>query len=197
MARGEHGSLLSGFHGRLNEFIVIKQRNGKPVMCFYPKGKRIKWTDNQKKHRQDFKDAARYASHAINIPERLAFYQEREHDGINAYNLAIADYLHAPVITSINIRKARGQDEYLVQVTAADDFMVTRVMLTLIDFDNKSSRGEARQFRKSDRWVYRIGSGQLSTIHTIRVFAYDYPGHYTIKEYRIDPEDAIRRLPHT
>ena len=197
MARGEKGSLLNGFHGRLNEFLVIKQRNGKPVLCFYPKGKKINWTENQAKHRLVFKSAAHYARYAIKKPELLTLYRQREHDGINAYNLAIADYLHLPVIVSVDIRKARKRDEYLVRVVAKDDFMVASVKLDLIDIDNKASAEEAKQFRKSDLWIYRIGCKKLSTIHAIRAFAYDYPGHHASREYLISPEEAISRLPHS
>jgi hypothetical protein len=197
MARGDKGSLLDGFHGRLNDFIVIKQRNGKPVICFYPKGKRIKWTANQVEHRQDFKSATWYARHAIKNPEKLAFYKAREHDGINAYNLAIADYMHNPSISSIDIRKARKKDEYLIRVHATDDFIVTRVQITLTDLTGKSSREDAIQFRKTDTWLYRIGSEQLSTILTIKAVAYDYPGHNASLEYHISPEENLKRLPHS
>ncbi len=73
MARGDTTNLLVGFHGRLNDDLVIKQRNGKPVLCCYPKGKKIKWTANQEDHRRVFKRAVRYARNAIKNPERLPF----------------------------------------------------------------------------------------------------------------------------
>lgn len=74
MARGDTSSLLFGFHGRLDDILVIKQRNGKPVLCLYPKGKKIQWTENQKKHRQDFMLAAIYARNAIKEAECRALY---------------------------------------------------------------------------------------------------------------------------
>jgi hypothetical protein len=32
MARGEPGTIFEGFHGRFNDHIVIKHRNGKPIL---------------------------------------------------------------------------------------------------------------------------------------------------------------------
>lgn len=197
MARGDKGSILDGFHGRLNDHIVIKQRNGKPVMCFYPKGKKVKWTENQKKHREVFKRATHYAAWVMSDPEKLAFYQQHEHDGINAYNLAIADYVHKPVIASIDLRKARGTDYYLIRVHATDDFIITGVDISTIDLSGKRAVFKAPRFRKTDVWLYRISSENLSTIHTIRALAYDYTGNHTMKEYVITPDEAMKRLPHS
>ncbi len=195
MARGEKGSLLSGFHGRLNDMMVIKQRNGKPVLCIYPKGRRIKWTENQKKHRMDFKFATIYAAYAVNDPVSLAFYRQYEHDGINAYNLAIADYLHKPEITSIDIRKARGKDQYLIRVRATDDYIVTQVQLNLIELAGTCKREQAKQFRHSGLWICRISSEKLSTVGTIEALAYDYTGNHTLKKHLISPQEASKRLP--
>jgi hypothetical protein len=196
MARGDKDNILNGFHGRLNDCIVIKQRNGKPVMCFYPKGKKVNWTENQDKNRQSFKRAARYARHAIRDPERLAFYRSREHDGVNAYNLAISDYSKKPVITSIGIRKARSRDAYLVRVRATDEFMVTRVELRLYDLAGQHKIANAIRYRKSNLWTCRVDGEQLGTIRSIRAFAYDYPGNHAEMDYIISPEESIMRIPH-
>jgi hypothetical protein len=48
MTKVDKGSILNGFHGRLNDFMVVKQRNGKTIVCFYPQGQKVKWTENQK-----------------------------------------------------------------------------------------------------------------------------------------------------
>jgi hypothetical protein len=194
--KGDKGTVFDGFHGRLNEFIVIQQRNGKPVMCFYPQKKKVKWTENQEKHRKEFKRAVRYARNTLKFPERLAFYQSREHDGINAYNLAIADYLHPPVIASIDIRKARNQNDYLVRVKATDNILVTRVVLRLVDLSGRMEDAEMTRFRKSDLWLYRISAGKLSTIRMFTASAYDFTSNYASMDYTISPEESINRLPH-
>ena len=197
MARGDKGTILSGFHGRLDDLIVIKQRNGKPVMCFYPKGKKVKWTENQKKHRIEFQFAIRYARLAIKDPVKLAFYEAREHDGINAYNLAISDYMHKPEIISIDIRKARGCDQYLIRVRAMDDFIVTQVRINLIDLTGNFKQVAPTQFRHTDLWIYRISCQKLSTLHAVKAFAYDNTGNHTMKLYQISPEESLNRLPHS
>jgi hypothetical protein len=197
MARGDKGSFFDGIHGRVNDIIVVKMRNGKPVMCCYPKGKKILWTQNQGKHRHSFKIAVRYAVRAIKDPERHAFYLSRLHDGLNAYNLAISDFMNKPVISAVDIRKARSRDAYLVRVHAKDEFMVTRVQLMLSGLDGKGRSAEATRYRKTDIWTYRIDGEQLSQIHTIRALAYDYPGHFAEMDYTINPEEALKQLPHS
>jgi len=197
MARGEKGTIFDGFHGRFNEHIVIKHRNGKPIMCFYPKGRKVKWTKNQEEHRQRFKAATEYAKRTLKNADRLAFYQEREHDGINATNLAIADYMHMPEIISIDIRKARKLDQYLIRVHATDDFIVTRVTIDLLDLTGKKFLySDATQFRHSTLWLLRIDGSQLSLAHTIKARAYDLPCNYTDKEYMIPPDEAVKWIPH-
>ena len=198
MARGEKGSPFDGFHGRINDMFVIKQRNGKPVLCFYPKGRKVKWTENQKNYRQEFKWATRYASHALKIPEKLKFYQEREREGVNAYNLAVADYILKPAITSIRIRKSRWPEQYLVQVVATDEFIITGVQVQLFDLAGKNiDRADATRFRHTDRWLYRVNSEKLSTVARIRAFAWDYTGHTAEMDYLVTPEEALKWLPHS
>ena len=111
-------------------------------------------------HRHIFKRAVRYARHAIKDPERLAFCRSREHDDINAYNLAISDLMHKPVISSVNIRKARKNKEYLVRVRATDNFIITGVKICLVFFDGSRQIAEASRFRKSDLWI-QICCGQV------------------------------------
>jgi len=124
-----------------------------------------------------------------------AFYKSREHNDINAYNLAIADFMHSPVISSVDIRKARSQEGYLVRVTATDNFMVTRVKLSLLYSDGKWREETATRYRKSDVWIWRTESDQLSKISTIRAQAYDFPGHSTLVEWHPATREPFKILP--
>ena len=197
MLNKDKNNIFSGFYGRYNDEIVFKQRKGKTILCCYPKGKTIRWTTNQKEHRVKFKLASLYAGSVMKNPEKLKFYREREHDDVNAYNLAIADYLNRPVISSIQVRKARGRDQYLVQVRATDEFLITRVEIQLFDLSGKlMERAHATQFRHTDRWIYRVTGRKLCTIAFIRAIADDYTGHSVVAEYRVSPEDAKKWLPH-
>ncbi len=198
MARGDKGSILDGFHGRLNEHIVIKQRNGKPVLCFYPQGKKVKWTENQKIHRQRFKDATAYAKQVMKNPDRLAFYRTYEQDGINAANLAIRDYMHEPEINSIDIRKSRKTDQYLIRVHATDNFIITKVDIALRDLSGKFILAtDANQFRHTTLWLLKIDIEQLCQVHTIRVRAHDYTGNITVKDHNISPREAMKWIHHS
>ena len=197
MARGDKDSLFFGFHGRINDQIVIKQRNGKPVLCFYPKRDKVKWTENQKLHRREFKMATMYAKMIMKNSGKRLFYEEREHDGINVWNLAIADFLIKPVINSIHIRKARGFDQYLIQVLATDNFLITGVRIDLFDLSGIfMEQVHATQFRHTDRWMFRINSEKLSTVGHIKALAKDNVGHCATMEYMVGPED-LKRLPHS
>ena len=198
MLNRDKRNIFSGFHGRFNDDIVFKQRQGKTILCCYPKGQKVKWTENQKEHRVKFKLATMYAGSVMKNPEKLLFYQEREHDDINAYNLAIADYLKRPVISSIQVRKSRERGQYLVQVRATDEFIITGVEIQLFDLSGKfMERVHATQFRHTARWIYKIERGKLGTVALIKAIADDYAGHCAVMDYLISPEDAIKWLPHS
>lgn len=137
-----------GWRGKMGELIFRLLPNGTAVVSRAPKkNKKTRFSEKQLSHQERFQAASCYASRAS---KDNLIYAERAATMpmITAYNLALADWFHAPVIH--RIERVDGR----ILVKASDNVLVTKVQVTV--FDEKGTvleRGEAVQ-GEQDCWEF-------------------------------------------
>ncbi len=170
MAKADLDKLIKALHGKVGDFVFRTMPNGSIVVSIAPK-KKQKASKAQKAYRHGtFPDRIQWAKWAY---KHYPIYEELAADlpMVNAYNLAIKDISHPPVIHSITRRKGR------ILVNASDEIQVAGVKVTI---RNEKGRllesGKAQQVKKG-WWEYTPRSeGRVSAS------AWDLPGNKVSKE---------------
>jgi hypothetical protein len=171
---------LRGLSAMLSDTIVIRKVRGHYHMV-NPGRRPRKPTPGQADRREKFREASQYASRQISRAEVNALYAQ----GITSnkhttYLVALSDYLNAPTVKQIETQGYRGAIGDTIHVKATDDFMVTKVMVTITDAAGVLiEEGVAAQdVQTADGWEYKatVSNRQLPGT-TIRTVAYDRPGN--------------------
>lgn len=143
-------------------------------------------SEKKKEVNKRFRYANQYAKHVLESPEMKELYAKGI-DGkkSNAHTVAVADYLNAPVIHSINTNEYRGAVGDKLRIKVTDDFQVTSVKVIIGNGKGKTlEQGEAIRYnRKPDTWVYTAtvkNAEQKGTIVTVT--AMDRPQNKVEKE---------------
>lgn len=135
--------------------------------------------------RQHVQQAAFYAHDVRNDPERRDAYGKRI-DAIlsTPYSVAVADYLNAPNISSVDFSKYHGQVGDTILVMASDDFALYNVRVLIQNADG-STVEEGDAVAEPDGTTFRY----VATAHNeslagdkITITAADYPGNETTKQ---------------
>ena len=162
--------------GKLGNMIFRQMTNGDIVVSTAPAKKtgrqkkraNLRRSEKQKAHNSRFKDAVWYARYAAKVHPIYAELAASE-PALTAYNVALADWWHAPVIHCIE----RGEGH--IRVKASDDGMVTKVQVTVLDANGDAlEQGEATQSR-DDWWEFAAQAAGKTVIAE----AWDLPGHMT------------------
>ena len=155
MAKVIDNVLVRGLSGKLGDQVVIRRlRDGRTIVCAKPDFSHRKLSKGQKSHHKRFQAAAAYAREAARTNPIYA--QLAEGTMKNAYNVALGDWFHAPVIQSV---ERRGK---AIRIEVTDDVMVASVQVMILDKKgNVVEKGEAVR-KKGDWWEYAPGAdGQV------------------------------------
>lgn len=95
--------LLAEARGALGKVVVFKQMYGKTVMTNYPRKADIpreKQSEAQRHTRDNFRNAAAFAKHALNDPAQRAYYEKKKVQlGLySAYHAAITEYMRCNAV---------------------------------------------------------------------------------------------------
>jgi hypothetical protein len=147
MARVHNNIFVRGLSGKLaDQFVLRTLRDGRTVVCKIPDFSNRKLSKEQKEHHKRFKEAAAYArsaSRSLTIYAQLAAGTMK-----NAYNVALGDWFHPPVIHKM---ERRGK---VIRVQATDNVMVAGVQVMILDEKGEVvEKGEAVK-GKGDWWGY-------------------------------------------
>ena len=165
MAKVHKNVIVQGLSGKFGGQVVFRQlRDGRTIVCAPPDFSKRVLSQEQKAHHARFKVGAAYAKDAAKTEP---LYAELAAGTLkNAYNVALADFFHPPVIHSV-----KRVDSY-VNIQASDDVKVAKVAVTILDVDgNVLEQGEATQI---DEKLWRYESGQEGRL---LVEARDLPGN--------------------
>jgi hypothetical protein len=157
--------IVEGLSGKLGRQLVVRRlRDGRTIVCKHPDFSSRKLSDSQKEHHERVKRAAAYARSASR--SNSIYAQLAEGTMMNAYNVAVRDWFHAPVIHRL------GRYGAAIRIWATDDVQVAGVTVFVKDEQGKVlEQGEAVQGR-GDWWEYAP-----SAIGKVIVEARDLPGN--------------------
>lgn len=166
MAKAKLSKIIASLRGEIDGLVFREMPDGSIVVSKVPRRKKRNATPAQKEYRHGtFRyrvQWAKMAQHEYPIYAELA----AELPMINAYNLALKDVSHPPVIYRILREEGR------ILVNAWDEIMVSGVRVMVHDEQGKLlDSGDAQQTQK-DWWEYTPKcQGKVSAI------AWDLPGN--------------------
>jgi len=167
--------------GMLGESVSVRKVGSRVVVKNRPPKKVGKPSEKQETAQEKFQDAAQYARQQVAVPESKALYTT----GLTTkkrtpYIVAMTDYLSAPKVRSIDPINYRGTVGDAIVVNAKDDFMVTKVKITITSAAGVLvEEGDAGpDTTKSNQWAYKATAANPTlTGTTIKAVAYDRPGN--------------------
>jgi len=153
MAKVVSNQVVQGVSGGLGNLMLRRLRDGRTILCVKPDFSRRKLSEGQQAHYQRFREGAMYARDAAKTEP---VYAEIAAGTMKtAYNIALADWFHAPVIHKVEVGEGR------VRVFASDDARVAGVRVSILDGEGKvREQGEAVgpvQPGSSGWWEYAAG----------------------------------------
>jgi hypothetical protein len=112
-------------------------------------------------------------------PVMRKLYQQACHDHLTPHNLAVSDYLHAPVIEALDLESYTGRPGDVIWILARDDFKIMRIALQILTVDRQIvEEGEAEWNAGAARWVYTARTEvRPETTVLIEAAAMDLPGN--------------------
>lgn len=175
MAKVLRNIVMQGLSGSLGGQLVFRQsRSGHTIVCSKPSfNPNRTFSVAQQAHQDAFREAAAYAQSA---KEDAVYVQKAASLAIRPYNLALADWFHAPELLDIDLNGWNGQVGQIIRVKAMDDVQVTQVMVVIRDgHDVVLEQGAATQV--DSLWWEYITTTAVSGNLKVLASAKDLPGH--------------------
>jgi hypothetical protein len=171
MAKVKSNNIMEGLSGKLGKQLFIRHmRDGRTFVLTRPDFSNRVFSEEQLTHQSRLQQAAAYAK--VAAKDNPIYAKKAAGTAKNAYNVAIGDWFHPPVIHRIEWHNGH------IRVHATDDVMVTKVTVTILDEAGQClEQGEA-ELGLGVWWGYSAANrGQ------IRVEARDLAGNVTRQEY--------------
>lgn len=169
MAKVMHNNFTMGLSGKYRNLVFRQMKDGRTILASAPDFSNRKLSKEQRTHHSRFKQAAAYASMAAKT--NPAYKELAKGTSKNAYNLALSDWFHPPVIHEV------AREAGCIRVKASDNVQVTKVLVTISDEEgNPVEQGQATS-RYGDFWEYAA-----STQGKVLVEAFDLAGNCTKHE---------------
>ena len=142
MAKVTLNQLLEMLQGGIGGLVFRQMPDGTIIISGAPHYHRRKTTKKQKAHWERFREATQHAKWAAK--KHPVYAKLAEGTWKSAYNFALSDWWHPPVIHRIERRKGR------IRVEATDNIMVARVRVTILDEEGKViERGEGTRGKRN------------------------------------------------
>jgi hypothetical protein len=184
MATTAKNIILHGVSGKLGDQIVIRQRGGKTIISQAPGEREGEPTAAQLQQQSKFQQAVIYGKAEMADPVEKAEYQEKASGMKTAFNVAVADFFHAPDVDEIDMTAYNGAVGDTIRVRATDDFKVEQVHIAINNGDGSLvEEGDAVQQTNEIDWLY-TATAENSSLEgdKIVVQVSDKPGNITEQE---------------
>jgi hypothetical protein len=147
MARIHKNPIVQGISGKFGGQVVFRHlRDGRTILCSVPDFSRRVLSKGQKAHHTKFKEGAAYAKSAARTEPVYA--QLAAGTMKTAYNVALADFFHPPVIHSVE------RVDSALRIRVSDDVRVKSVLVTVFDKGgNVLESGKATEAER-EYWTY-------------------------------------------
>jgi hypothetical protein len=114
MAKVKDNIITEGASGKLGKLLVFRHmKDGRTIIATRPNYTNHKWTADQRTHHSRFQEAAAYARLASKT--NPLYTELAQGTSKNAYNLALSDWFHPPVIHEVQQQAGR------IRVNATDN----------------------------------------------------------------------------
>ncbi len=187
MAESKNNIITHGLSGKVGDLIVFSQRNGKTIVSRAPRDKITEDTQNQKEHKRKFQRAILYSKGVMSNPDTKEEYAEKadRSKGITVHNVAVADFLNAPDIDSIDASAYTGKIGDTIRIVALDDFAVKMVTVKIENADG-SLVEEGEAIDNGAEWIYTATANNADLSgDKITVTATDNPDNMTEKSQNL------------
>ena len=175
MAKVRNNVVMRGLSGSFGDQMVIKiDKAGRTIVSNKPEfDPNRQFTESQLTHQEDFREASAYAKNAKGQEEYLA---KAEGTPKSTYNVAMADWFHAPEIKDIDISAWHGQTGQMIRIEAMDDVKVTQVTVVITDAEGAViEQGQAEP--ATGLWWEYVTSAAATGNPSVLVSVQDLPGH--------------------
>lgn len=181
MAKIRKNIIIQGFSGSLGEQLVIKQdKAGRTILAVPPTFDPDRsFSEAQLQRQEYFREAAAYAKDAKGQEE---YVTKAEGTPQSSYNVAMADWFHAPEVGEIDASAWSGGASQVIRIRATDNVKVTQVTVLITDGGgNVLEQGNAVEADGS-WWTYTT---QAATPGASRIVASarDLPGNIAQLEW--------------
>jgi len=175
MAKVRQNIFVHGLSGSLgNQFVVRQDKAGRTIVGAKPNFKPNRdLTDSQKAHHLDFREAAAYAQGAKDQP---VYVNKAAGTPLNPYNVAMADWFHAPEILDVDLGAWSGGAGQAIRVKAMDDVQVKQVTVVITDEKDVVLEQGAAVQADSLWWQYTTTAAAGGSPKVL-VSAQDLPGN--------------------
>ena len=176
--------LLHGASGKIGDMLVIRQRGGRTILSQSPGERTKEPSEKQKAQQQRFQQAIIYGKSQMENEASKAEYEAKATNLKSAYNVAVADFFHAPDIEEVDLTAYTGAVGDPIRVRAVDDFKVVKVHVAIFNGDGTTvEEGDAVQDENALDWIYTATAVNESLEgDKIVVTASDNPGNVTENE---------------
>jgi hypothetical protein len=167
MAKVCNNVILEGLSGSIGNLVFRQMPDGSTRVSAKPDFSNRVFSREQKEHQSRFKQAVAYARQAAKI--QPVYAELAEGTTKNAYNIALSDWFHPPVIHGIEREKGH------IRVRASDNVLVTEVGVKIMDAEGTIlETGQAQQI-DALRWEY------VSRVEgSVEITARDLAGNETV-----------------
>lgn len=181
MAKVRNNIIIQGLSGSLGEQLVIKQdKAGRTIVAVPPTyDENRTFSEAQQEQQDKFRDAATYAKDA----KTQEVYQEKaEGTPQTPYNVAMADWFHAPEVQEIDMDGWTGAAGGVIRIKAVDDVQVTQVTVLITDSGGTVLEQGAASNSGGGWWTYTTQT-EVSGSPRVVASARDLPGHIAEMEW--------------
>ena len=186
MAKQKNNVVTHGLSGTVGGMLVFRQTATGTVIQSLPRVSG-KSTEAQRAQRRRFQRAVLYGKAAPADPNMQQGYvaAAAHRKDLTPYNVAVADFLHAPDIELIDVSNYHGQPGDVIRIEATDDFAVKEVKVVITNPDGSLvEEGLATPGALGFEWFYTVTANNPNPAgDRIEVYASDIPGNITHLEY--------------
>ncbi|UYQ95669.1 hypothetical protein MKQ68_11200 [Chitinophaga horti] len=184
MIQESFNAISTGARGKFGNQVVMYVRYGRLIIAKAPRKRPGRGTDGQERTKAQFKEGAAWSAKVRKSAALHAVYKAGLYDALNVHNLAIADFLQAPVIHAVEV------GDQGIMVMATDNFKVAGVTVKIYNGKGQLVEGGKAVQEKDGTWLYVPCKEQLDGCR-ILVSARDLPGNEAVKELVIEGESVV------
>ncbi|HCR72014.1 MAG TPA: hypothetical protein DIW23_11260 [Anaerolineae bacterium] len=175
MAKVRKNLIIQGLSGSLGEQLVIRHdRAGRTIVAVSPSFDPDRtFSEAQQETQERFRQATAYAKVA---KDEDVYVEKADGKAVSAYNVAVADWFHAPEILEVDMSAWDGVQGQIIRVKVLDDVQVTQVNVVITDEQGDAiEQGSAVQ-QDGLWWSYTTTENASGTPRVI-ASARDLPGN--------------------